>query len=69
MTTEHVHSAECRCYYGGCVAWWRHWHGFLPGGCDDPADPDGIPRIFDHDDPEPGALRDLNGDILREAIR
>lgn len=50
-----------RCYYDGCVATWRHRHGFLPGGYDDPGDPTGVPILFTDDDPEPGALRDFHG--------
>lgn len=52
VVEQHVHGPECRCLFEPCVAWWRHWHGGFPGGCDDPNDPDGPPRIFDADDPD-----------------
>lgn len=49
------------CYMEACVATWRHWHGFLPGGYDDPNDPGGEPIPFEDQDPEPDAVRDHNG--------
>jgi hypothetical protein len=54
---------ERRCYWDGCVATWKHWHGFLPGGYDDPADPEGVPISFTEPAPDlpPGWCRDYNG--------
>lgn len=62
--SEPLISGVC-CYYEGCVATWRHWHGFLPGGWDNPDDPEGVPLIFEGDDPDPNAVRDYNGAVLR----
>jgi hypothetical protein len=54
---------ERRCYMDGCVATWVHWHGFLPGGYDNPEDPTGVPILFEDPAPElpPGWCRDDNG--------
>lgn len=56
---------ERRCIFRPCVATWRHWHGGFPGGYDNPEDPEGAPIPFVGDDPEPGAIRDYNGAVLR----
>jgi hypothetical protein len=58
---------ERRCYMEGCMATWKHWHGFLPGGYDNPVDPEGMPILFDGPEPElpPGWCRDYNGAPLR----
>lgn len=59
MTTD-----EPRCIFRPCVATWRHWHGGFPGGYDNPKDPEGVPLIFEGEDPEPDAVRDYNGEVL-----
>ena len=53
-----------RCIFDGCVATWRHWHGFLPGGYDDPDNPGELPIYFTDPDPDPTAVRDYNGAAL-----
>lgn len=55
---------ERRCIFAGCVATWKHWHGFVPGGYDNPEDPEGVPILFTDEDPDPSAVRDYNGAAL-----
>ena len=48
------------------MATWRHWHGWFPGGYDNPDDPEGPPIEFTNPDPDPDAVRDYNGAALRQ---
>lgn len=53
------------CIWKPCVATWAHSHGGFPGGYDNPDDPEGPPIPFEGEDPEPEAVRDYNGAVLR----
>lgn len=59
---------ERRCYFEPCVATWKHWHGFLPGGYDNPEDPEGVPIAFEGDEPDEG-VRDYFGRPLHPRER
>ena len=52
------------CIFPGCVSTDRHWHGWFPGGYDNPDDPEGPPIEFTSE-PAPG-VRDYNGALLTE---
>lgn len=56
---------NARCLFRPCVATWEHYHGGFPGGFDNPDDPTGTPIAFVGPNPEPGAVRDYNGAVLR----